>query len=321
MKNSPKTHSAIIPIRPSQPASLADQEYLALKNFLEGLLGIVVQPGEQFDKDILLDSLSRISVIDFIEKTFGISLFEHQLTDFSSIQELTNYIAQHKKFYRREGLSWITELKNKWNFQIPKSTFIFILKLIVFTVQKTTLLFYKIEVKGLENIPNGPCFLASNHQSKLDAFLILSYLDKKMFQETFVYAKKQHIKGTIQTYLANRSNVVLVDLNHELKESIQKLAEVVKLGKKVLIFPEGTRSLNGELGSFKKTYAILSAELNIPIVPIVISGAFTAGSRSDRKKINSLIILEFMPVISAEGLYPDQINNLVRQNILNSLLN
>ncbi len=321
MKNSPKTNSAIMPIRPSQPASLADQEYLALKNFLEGLLGIVVQPSEQFDKDILLDSLSTISVIDFIEKTFGISLFEHQLTDFSSIQELTNYIAQHKKFYRREGLSWITELKNKWNFQIPKSTFIFILKLIVFTVQKTTLLFYKIEVKGLENIPNGPCFLASNHQSKLDAFLILSYLDKKMFQETFVYAKKQHIKGTIQTYLANRSNVVLVDLNHELKESIQKLAEVVKLGKKVLIFPEGTRSLNGELGSFKKTYAILSAELNIPIVPIVISGAFTAGSRSDRKKINSLIILEFMPVISAEGLYPDQINNLVRQNILNSLLN
>ena len=319
MKNSPKTNSAIIPIPSSQPASLADQENLALKNFLEGLLGISVQPSESLDKDLVLDSLSKISLIDFIEKTFGITETYDQLTEFSSIEELANFLHLNKKFYRKEEISWITDLKNKWNFQIPKSSFLFLLKLIVFTVKKATSIVYTLQFKGLEHIPDGPCFFAANHQSKLDAFLILSYLDKQTIRDTYAYAKKQHIKGFIQRYLASRCNVIVVDLNYELKESIQKLAEVVKQGKKVLIFPEGTRTLDGELGPFKKTYAILSAELSIPVVPIAISGAYSHGSKRDKKNKNSKIMVEFLPVIQAKGLYPDQINNLVRQSILNNL--
>ena len=319
MKNSPKTDFAKPPTVSSQSLNLADLEYLALKNFLESLLGIWVQSSEQLNKDILLDSLSKISVIDFIEKTFGVALIDKQLAEFSSIQELANYLSQHKKFYRKEEISWITELKNKWNFQIPKSSFLFLLKLIVFTVQKATSISHTIEVKGLEHIPEGPCFLASNHQSKLDAFLIHSYLDKQTIRDTYAYAKKQHIKGFLRRYLASRCNVIVVDLNYELKESIQKLAEVVKQGKKVLIFPEGTRSLTGELGLFKKTYAILSAELSIPVVPIAISGAFNPGSKRDKKDKNSKITLEFLPVIHSKGLYPDQINHSVRQSILNNL--
>ena len=319
MKNSPKTNSAKILIPPSQPATLADMEYLALKNCLEGLLGISVQPSESLDKDLVLDSLSKISLIDFIEKTFGIKKTYDQLTEFSSIEELANFLHLNKKFYRKEEISWITDLKNKWNFQIPKSSFLFLLKLIVFTVKKATSIFYTLEVKGLEHIPDGPCFFAANHQSKLDAFLILSYLDRQTIRDTYAYAKKQHIKGFIQRYLASRCNVIVVDLNYELKESIQKLAEVVKQGKKVLIFPEGTRTLTGELGPFKKTYAIISAELSIPIVPIAISGAYSNDSMRDNKNNNSKITLEFLPVIQSKGLYPDQINNLVKQSILNNL--
>jgi len=47
-----------------------------------------------------------------------------------------------------------------------------------------------------------------------------------------------------------------MDLSKDLKGSIQKMAEVVKQNKKILIFPEGTRTTTGEIGEFKKTYAI-----------------------------------------------------------------
>src|SRR5690606_36501703 len=71
-------------------------------------------------------------------------------------------------------------------------------------------------------------------------------------------------------------NVSVVDLNKNLKESIQKLAEVLRHQKNLIIFPEGTRSVNGNIGQFKKTFAILSRELNIPVVPVSIKGAIEA---------------------------------------------
>jgi long-chain acyl-CoA synthetase len=82
---------------------------------------------------------------------------------------------------------------------------------------------------------------------------------------------RRNISGiSILKYLAHRNNVILVDVNKDLKHSIQKMAEVLKAGKNLLIFPEGTRSLNGNLGDFKQTFAILSQELNVPVVPVAI---------------------------------------------------
>jgi len=119
----------------------------------------------------------------------------------------------------------------------------------------------------------------------------------------------------VRKYLAHRTNVIVMDLASELKESIQKLAEVVKLGKKVLIFPEGTRTLSGEMGTFKKTYALISSELNIPIVPVAISGAYY-GHPTDRFRIKrTKIVVEFLPAIDPAGLNPDELNELVRQRI------
>ena len=112
-----------------------------------------------------------------------------------------------------------------------------------------------------------------------------------------------------------------MDLANELKESILKMAEVVKQGKKVLIFPEGTRTTSGEMGSFKKTYALISSELNIPILPIAISGAYY-GDPTDRFRIKrTKIIVEFLPAIDPVGLTPDELNELVRQRIEEKIKN
>jgi len=85
-------------------------------------------------------------------------------------------------------------------------------------------LFFKFEGKGMENIPQGPCFFAPNHESLLDAFLVLSYLDKKTIKDTFSYAKKDHMEGAVRRYVARRSNIIIMDLSHDLKKSIQNMA-------------------------------------------------------------------------------------------------
>ncbi|MFY9151863.1 MAG: AMP-binding protein [Prolixibacteraceae bacterium] len=290
-------------------------EYRAIKSFIESQVDMDILPDHHLVFDISMDSLSKLSLIDFIEKSFGIKFDEEQLLKFPSIRKIAEHI-QHNKLFHKTGheSNWSGDLKDNSEVILPEAAFF--LQPVVSSVRAFFRLFFKFEGKGMENIPEGPCFIAPNHESKLDAFLVLSYLDKQTLKNTFSYAKKEHVKSAARRYIARHSNVIVMDLTKDLKHSIQKMAEVVKQGKKILIFPEGTRSLTGELGQFKKTYAILSTELNVPIVPVVISGAFEAMS-SGAKKINKgeKITIEFLPAISPEGMSPEKLNDLVKQKI------
>jgi long-chain acyl-CoA synthetase len=291
-------------------------EYRAIKSFIESQVDMDVLPDHHLVFDISMDSLSKLSLIDFIEKSFGIKFDEEQLLKFPSIRKIAEHIQHNKLFHRTETDStWAGDLKDDAEVILPKTSFL--LGPIVSSVRGVFRFFFRFEGKGMENIPEGPCFFAPNHESKLDAFLVLSYLDKPTLKSTFSYAKKDHVKSWIRRYLASRSNVIVMDLSKDLKHSIQKMAEVVKQGKKILIFPEGTRTLSGELGKFKKTYAILSTELNIPIVPVAISGAFEAMSSGARKiKRGEKITIEFLPAISPGEMKPEELNELVKQRIL-----
>lgn len=296
----------------SEPEST---EYVAIKSFIETQVDMDILPDHHLVFDISMDSLSKISLIDFIEKSFGIKFDEEQLLKFPSVKKIAEHIQSNKLFHKTEhDSSWAGDLKEDSDLSLPKASFL--LGPIVRSVRGFFKLFFKFEVKGLENIPEGACFIAPNHQSKLDAFLVLSYLDKEILKNTFSYAKKDHVNSGVRRYLARNSNVIVMDLAKDLKNSIQKMAEVVKQGKKVLIFPEGTRTMNGELGKFKKTYAIISAELNIPIVPVAITGAYEAMSSGARKiKRGEKICIEFLPVVKPENLNPDELNLLVEDKI------
>jgi long-chain acyl-CoA synthetase len=291
-------------------------EYRAIKSFIESQVDMDILPDHHLVFDISMDSLGKLSLIDFIEKSFGVKIDEEQLIKFPSIRKMAEHIQHNKLFHKTEHQSsWSGDLKDKSEVILPKASFL--LGPIVKSVRAVFRLFFKIEAKGMENIPAGACFIAPNHETKLDAFLVLSYLDKATLKDTYSYAKKDHVSGTVRQFLARNSNVIVMDLSKDLKNSIQKMAEVVKMGKKILIFPEGTRSLDGKLGKFKKTYAILSTELNIPIVPVVISGGYEAMSSGAKKiKAGEKITLEFLPAVYPGQLKPEELNVLVKQQII-----
>ena len=291
-------------------------EYLAIKTFIESQVDMDILPEHHLVFDISMDSIGKLSLIDFIEKSFGIKFSEEQLTKFPTIRKMAEHIQSNKLFHKTEqDKGWTGDLKEDSDVILPKTSAF--LGPIVHAVRGAFRLSFSFEGKGMENIPEGPCFFAPNHETKLDAFLVLSYLDKNTLKNTFSYAKKEHVNSALRRYMASRSNVIVMDLSKDLKHSIQKMAEVVKQGKKILIFPEGTRTLDGEIGSFKKTYAILSAELNVPVVPVVIKGAYEAMSSGAKKiKWGEHISVEFLPAIYPENLTPDELNELVRQKIV-----
>ncbi len=120
--------------------------------------------------------------------------------------------------------------------------------------------------------------------------------------------------------MANRNNIILVDVNKDLKLSIQKLAEVLKKGKNLMIFPEGTRTLNGKLGDFKQTFAILSQELKVPVIPVAIKGSYDIlPSGSHFPRLFRKVSIEFLKPVYPENHTYESLKNLVYQSLANKL--
>lgn len=66
-------------------------------------------------------------------------------------------------------------------------------------------------------------------------------------------------------------------MNRNLRNTLKAAAKILKSDKKLMIFSgRGKNSRDGKLQEFKKTYALLAKELNLPIIPMVVQGAFEA---------------------------------------------
>jgi long-chain acyl-CoA synthetase len=134
-------------------------------------------------------------------------------------------------------------------------------------------------------------------------------------KNTYYYATEEHMQGSLRKAYARNNNIILMERSN-LRDSIQKLGEVLKQGKNVAIFPEGRRTNTGELGDFKKTFAILSKELQVPVVPVCIKGAFEALPRSKRFPTTHQIEIEYLPpILPDSNLSYEEIAEQVKQAI------
>lgn len=250
------------------------EEYLIIKGFIEKQTTKEIFPDDHLEIDIALDSLDQVSLLAFLESTFGVQLSEEKLMNHQTVRLLAEFVQEKKEKIQVELINWQEILKEKVELSLPAT---WVTANVFKNISKVFFsLYFRFTGKGRENIPDTPCIIAPNHQSFYDALFVASWLKNRFLNKTYFYAKQKHVSNTLLRFLADRNNIIVVDINSGLKESIQKLAEVLKSGKNIIIFPEGTRSKDGKLGDFKKLFAILSKELQVPVVPVTINGAFQA---------------------------------------------
>jgi long-chain acyl-CoA synthetase len=294
------------------------KEYQSIRKFLEEETQQTVHPEDHLELDLALDSLGRVSLSAFIETAFGVDIPENTLSDFQSVAKLAEYLHQKKTRLNFDGISWSQILKEKVHLKLPNSWFTH--NLFRNILQVGFGLTMRVRAKGMENLPDGACIIAPNHQSVLDGFLVASLFKRRFMKNTYVYAKEKHFRGPFLRFLANRNNIILVDVNKDLKQSIQKLAVVLKKGKNLMIFPEGTRTQDGKVGEFKQTFAILSQELKVPVVPVAIKGSYNilpAGSHFPR--LFRKVTVEFLKPVYPENHTYESLKNLVRQRLVTQL--
>jgi len=290
------------------------KEYTIIKTFLEEQKSTEISPTDHLEFDLALDSLDKVSFQSFLESSFGVDIKVEKFTNFPSIMKLAEHIRETKKKIKFERPNWSEILKERVSISLPKSSLFGQVSLKISKYFFKT--YFRLRTEGVKNIPDGPCIFAPNHQSYLDGFMVASLLKRKTFKRTFFYAKEKHVRKRWLKAFARRNNIIIMDMNNDLKLSIQKMASSLRMNKNIIIFPEGTRSKDGSLGSFKETFAILSRELSVPIVPIAINGAYDAlpsGSKFPRpfKKIR----VDFLEAVQPQDHSYESLKLAVQERI------
>lgn len=130
----------------------------------------------------------------------------------------------------------------------------------------------QLKVIGTENIDmNQPCVFTANHQSFIDIPCVFRAIPKRLH---FV-AKEELRKFPFVGHYMKAMGMIFIDRSNISKaiKSLDKAGELVRAGKDVIAFPEGTRTTTGRIGTFKKGPILLAAKAGAPIVPIKIDGA------------------------------------------------
>ncbi len=172
-------------------------------------------------------------------------------------------------------------------------------------------LFYRLEVVGTENIPSGPCLIASNHSSYLDPPIVASSCPLEMH----LLARASLFRFPIFGPFIRSVNAHPVDTSGEDVQALRVVLNLLKEGDKVLIFPEGGRSFTKEWMPFKHGLAMLSLHSGHPILPVVIEGAHEIWPKEKSlPKIRGRLKVTYLPLI-----YPDEFKSLPKKEAQKAL--
>jgi len=131
----------------------------------------------------------------------------------------------------------------------------------------------QVEIRGVENLPDGPCLVAAKHQGMLDILPPFSYLD-----DPAIILKRELMAIPIFGWFSKKAG--MIPINREgaaktLRGMVVAASEAVSEGRQVVIFPEGTRREPGAEPDYQSGVAGLYRELGVPCVPVATnSGLF-----------------------------------------------
>ncbi len=290
-------------------------EYKIISSYIEQERQVNVNPDDHIETDLAFDSLDKVGLQSFIENTFGIDITQEKLISLGTIKALGEYIHRQKTKMEVGDTDWKTILSTDGkSLVLPSTSFLYTFHAKMF--KGFFMLYNRLKIWGTENIPaEGPFIVAPNHQSFLDGPLAVTGMKGSTIRDCYFYATEEHVKSPVLKYLAQHNNIILME-RRNLRNSILKLSEVLRQGKNIVIFPEGSRTHNGHLTTFKKTFAILSKEINVPIVPVCIKGAFEANPRGKNTYKPHAISVEYLPAVypTPEDTY-DSLTEKVKGNI------
>ncbi len=273
-----------------------------------------VHLSDSIELDLGVDSLGRVELLCAIEKHFNIDLPEEMVAgEIFTVKDLLSKIEDALKEGSSKkdtkAISWPDILKEPLSDEFKKKIllrprlFDYILTVLVKgSIDIFFRIFYKLKVEGSSKIPKkGPYVLCVNHTSFLDGFIVSAGVPFKIQLQLFFIAFRRYFIFPIIRNLVKRSRIIPIDAT-EIVEAMKATCFILKHNRVCCIFPEGERSIDGKLKEFKKGIGIISKELNVPLVPTCIEGAYEAWPRTQRFPKLHPIKIRFGDPVSSEEL-------------------
>lgn len=151
-----------------------------------------------------------------------------------------------------------------------------------------------VRIEGREHIPAGPALVAAKHQSLWDTAIIFD-----LFGTPAVVMKMELLRIPIYGWLTRIQGMIAVDRDggaSALKQMLKDARAARDAGRKIVIFPQGTRTRPGEAAEYQSGVAALYRDLKLPVLPVALnSGRFWP--KKGLLRPPGTLILRFLPVI------------------------
>jgi long-chain acyl-CoA synthetase len=254
---------------------------------IAGISPAEVQIYDKLQMDLGIDSIGRVDLLQELESKLGINLpadLENKLFTVKDVVVVTEEAVKvaAEKRARRFGRSLWERANIKTDTimdgikQTPLRTFLrhgfeFLTGLIMST-------YLRVKYDGIENLPkNKPFIIAANHCSHLDLPSIRKSLGSIADNLYAMAARDYFFTNPVKSWFFKTFlNALPMDREANAAENLAVCKIALDAGKSIILFPEGTRSVTGELQQFKPGIGVLAIELDYPIVPVYLQGTYAA---------------------------------------------
>jgi long-chain acyl-CoA synthetase len=282
----------------ARPHSESDAAWSALPEVERALEAIAhagkltgpVHPDANIELEMGLDSMERVELLTHLEEMFGTTVTEEVRQKIYTVRELVEAVLPKEGgpagAAARAGDAWgrllaagpggVPEDDPLFQGLLEVRTLTWIALFVAARILRAVgRILFGLRISGVQNFPREGAFLLSpNHQGFLDMFLLAGALPWHVFQRMFFVGASEYYATPLRRRVARAVHVIPVDPDSNLVRAMQAGAFGLRHGKVLVLFPEGERSVDGEIKTFKKGAAILSLHLRAPIVPVAIRGSF-----------------------------------------------
>ena len=175
--------------------------------------------------------------------------------------------------------------------------------------------FFDLRAGGLEHLPQDrPYLIAANHASHLDGACVYSAVRSHVDHLNIATSEHYLADSELRWFLYTFANAVPFDGHGDFAAGLVRARQLMGVRRPLLVFPEGTRSVNDQLQPFKAGVGLLAYELDMPVVPLHIAGTREALPKGTRTPARHPLRLLFGPPLEttsfkgrAEALSPYEI--------------
>jgi long-chain acyl-CoA synthetase len=252
-------------------------------------------PEMNLELDLGFDSMERVELLAGLEQALNIRLAENFGIEIFTIRDLIRGLQEQaattgsgsepqKQSWRQilsaESLSKDPDLEPRF----AGATVDWFRYLGIKILKGFFRIFFRFEAVGIEHLPRqGPFIICPNHVSYLDALIVLAPLPYRILKQVFFVGAADFFASAWMKALSRIANIFPVDPDAHLLRAMKVGAFGLRAGRILCIFPEGARSFDGKPGVFKKGAAILAREMEVPIIPAAILGAYEAWPRDGKR--------------------------------------